>query len=45
MDQNGLEPLEEGWREYYLYDEGPNSMNNITWVQHVARETGKFSLL
>ena len=39
MNQNGLKPLDEGWREYYLYDEGPDSMNNITWVQHVAEET------
>lgn len=39
MNQNGMQPLEEGWREYYLYDEGPDSMNNITWVQHAAAET------
>jgi hypothetical protein len=39
MNQHGLHPLEEGWREYYLYFEGPDSMNNITWVQHVAEDT------
>jgi hypothetical protein len=39
MNQNGLQPLEEGWREYTLYFEGPDSMNNITWVMHLAAET------
>lgn len=39
MNQNGMQPLEEGWREYFLYYEGPDSMNNITWVQHMAEET------
>jgi hypothetical protein len=39
MNQNGPQPLDEGWRETYLYFEGPDSLNNITWVQHVAKET------
>ena len=39
MNQNGLQPLDEGWREHSLYFEGPDSQNNITWVQHVAKET------
>ena len=39
MNQNCLQPLEEGWREYSLYFEGPDSNNNITWVQHLAGET------
>jgi hypothetical protein len=38
MNKNGLIPLDEGWREYYLYNEGPDSMNNITWIQHLAAE-------
>lgn len=38
MNQNGLHPLEEGWREYKFYFEGPDSANNITWVQHLAEE-------
>jgi hypothetical protein len=38
MNNNGLKPLDEGWREYYLYDEGPDSCNNITWVMHAAEE-------
>jgi hypothetical protein len=25
-----------GWREWYLYWEGEESMNNVTWVQHLA---------
>jgi hypothetical protein len=43
MNQNGYTPLEEGWREYFLYDEGPDSLNNITWVQHLAEEVGEFT--
>jgi hypothetical protein len=38
MNQNRYRPMEEGWREYFLYDEGPASLNNITWVQHLAEE-------
>jgi hypothetical protein len=38
MNQNGYKPLEEGWREYFLYNEGNASANNITWVQHLAEE-------
>jgi|GEM_PF-1767991 len=43
MNQNGYTPLEEGWREYFLYDEGADSLNNITWVQHLAEEVGDFT--
>ena len=27
-----------GWREWYLYWEGAESMNNVTWVQHLVEE-------
>jgi hypothetical protein len=27
-----------GWREWYLYWEDAESMNNVTWVQHVIEE-------
>lgn len=34
-----------GWREWYLYWEDADSMNNVTWVQHmVEEEDGRPSL-
>lgn len=27
-----------GWREWYLYREDADSMNNVTWVQHMVEE-------
>jgi hypothetical protein len=40
MNQNGYKPVEEGWREYSVYNEGNTSANNTTWVQHLAEEVG-----
>ena len=37
MNTHGLKCI-EGWREWYLLFESDTSMNNITWVQHVAEE-------
>ena len=37
MNAQGLKCI-EGWREWYLLFESDSSMNNVTWVQHVAEE-------
>ena len=37
MKAKGLKDV-VGWREWYLYWESDDSMNNVTWVQHLAEE-------